>query len=265
MPSRTDEHRPQEPGASASSPNTLDSPACSAHPSLPSSHVARQRCVQCRRGSVHACKLFIQSHSFSVTLPCFTLPTLPAARSGTSNAVHKLCHETASAHANECARVYARGVCGVVQCAGVRARVCVHAYGVREGKEVAPPVTPSRPKALGSHTSRAHLLVEMARAWCGTMCARVCRCSTPSNGAAVDSLCTRPLVPPVPLPHSHAQVARRHGLPSTFCTTRADSLRDAATRVTHELGAVGDPDSPSTCVAASDAGPIRWAACSGRK
>jgi len=53
-PSRADEDRPQEAGASR-----CDSPACSAHPCLPSSLLATafKRCVQRRRGSVHTRKL----------------------------------------------------------------------------------------------------------------------------------------------------------------------------------------------------------------
>jgi hypothetical protein len=149
----------------------------------------------------------------------------------------------------------------------VRARVCmcVRAYG--KGKKWRP-VTPSRPKALGSHTSCAHLLVEMALARCSTVrvcaraprvgigvCARACVCTRRACGVRAvvwydvcacvqrgDARHPRTVLqltasthvlssPPVPLPRRWLDGTA--GLPSTFCTStsRADALRDAATRV----------------------------------
>jgi hypothetical protein len=136
----------------------------------------------------------------------------------------------------------------------VCARVCVQCACVcvrTTGREI---------PGLGSHTCCAHFIVGMrgvARYVCAcsgvVRCVRVCaarRCSTPSNGAAVDMHRASTHVlssPPMPLPHSHTQVARRHGWLAVnvlTSTSRADALRDAATRVTHELGAVVDPGRP---------------------
>jgi hypothetical protein len=194
-------------------------------------------CVRVRAAYVRACSGVVQC---ACARACVQCACVREERSGAPRDVTPLRPKALGLHTS-CARLlvemdtcvraaYVRACSGVVQCACARA--CVQCACVREERSGAPrDVTPSRPKALGLHTSCARLLVEMdtcapvsmlrcstvracarvplcvcARAWvyarvrawvrARCVCARVCgarRCSTLSNGT---ELCARIVVPP---------------------------------------------------------------------